>query len=400
MRPACRTVVCAVVASVCLFLAPRASYTQTPAAAAYVDRPVASIAIEIEGRASTDATLLEAVQAKVGAPLKMADVRETITHLYNLGRFEDVRVEATTASGGGVGLRFVLSPIHTVTKVLFQGDLGLSDATLRARMIERFGETPALVHGTEVASAITELLRDRGYLSAAVTLGAPVLQHEPEQATLIFNVKAGPRTLIGSSVVAGHPLEPAAAIQSRLQVQPGEPYQPGELRTRLADFVTAMRRRKYLRGVGRGAAARLHPGSHPRRRHDRRRARSAGDGAVHRRSALEGQDRRARPDRARGLGRSGSARRLGAADHRLPESGGLLEGGGRPARTQGSERPAHAGIPRQARSDLSRRALRHPGVGEPVSADRRAPAAAEDGGGRHLPLVAAGRDRQRDRAAL
>lgn len=227
-----------------LGLTPGAAYAQLPSAAAYVDRSVASVTIEIEGRTSTDAVLMEGVQTRTGAPLKMADVRETITHLYNLGRFEDVRVEADAAPGG-VALRYVLSPIHTVTKILFKGQLGLSEGMLRGRMVERFGETPPLARAADVAAALVELYHDRGYLQAAVAALPPVLEHDPDRATLAFDVTAGPRTTIAHVTITGHPLDPPGAIESRLQIQPGQPYQPGELATRLADYVTAMRHRRY-----------------------------------------------------------------------------------------------------------------------------------------------------------
>ncbi len=200
-------VVRGIVVGVILLLFTTPAAAQLPPAAAYVDRPVASATLEIEGRASTDPGLLEAVQTRTGAPLKMADVRETITHLYNLGRFEDVRVEAEAAPGGGVALRYVLSPIHTVTRVVFQGTPGLSEGTLRSRMIERFDN--------------------------------------PDRATLVFDVNAGPRTIIAHSTIAGHPLEPAAAIEARLQILPGQPYEPAELATRLADYKSWMRHRRY-----------------------------------------------------------------------------------------------------------------------------------------------------------
>ena len=51
--------------------------------------------------------------------------------------------------------------------------------------------------------------------------------------------------MIGRSTITGRPLEPVASIQSRLEILPGQPYQLGELRTRLADYVTSMRRRHY-----------------------------------------------------------------------------------------------------------------------------------------------------------
>ena len=91
---------------------------QEPAAAAYVDRPVSSNAVIIEGRPAPDPALLDAIQSKQGAPLKMTDVRETIMHLYSLGRFEDVRVDATL-DNGRVVLRYDLIPIHPVGRIRF-----------------------------------------------------------------------------------------------------------------------------------------------------------------------------------------------------------------------------------------------------------------------------------------
>lgn len=216
-----------------------------PPASAYVNRPVVSVSIEIEGRASAEPELVDVVQTRIGAPLTMGDVRETITHLYTLGRFEDVRVEAEAAAGGGVSLRYVLSPVHTVTGVVFRGELGLSEGTLLARMRERFGETPPLARAADVAAAIEELHHERGYLRASVKAAPPVIEHSPDRATLVFRVTAGPRTAIGRSTITGRPPESAGAVQSRLQILPGQPYQPGELRTRLADLVTSMRHRRY-----------------------------------------------------------------------------------------------------------------------------------------------------------
>ncbi len=237
----------------CLWLWPGLAAAQLPPAAAYVDRPVVSVAIDVEGRISTEPGLMEAVQTRTGAPLTMADVRETITHLYNLGRFEDVRVEAEAAPNG-VALRYVLSPIHTVTRILFKGQLGLSEGMLRGRMVERFGETPPLARAADVSAVLQALYHERGYLRGSVVAAPPLLEHDPDRATLIFEVTAGPRTTIAHATITGRPIDPAAAIEARLQIQPGQPYQPGELVTRLADYVTAMRHRRYYEAT---AAAQL-----------------------------------------------------------------------------------------------------------------------------------------------
>jgi outer membrane protein assembly factor BamA len=112
-------------------------------------------------------------------------------------------------------------------------------------MIERFGETPPLARGADVAASLEELYRERGYLSPSVKVAAPIIEHNPDRATMVLEATPGPRTMIGRSTVTGRPLEPEASIQSRLEILPGQPYEPGELRTRLADYVTSMRRRHY-----------------------------------------------------------------------------------------------------------------------------------------------------------
>src|SRR4051812_8322256 len=73
----------------------------------YIGKPIASIRLVIEGKDAADPTLTQALATKVGRPLVMGDVRESVTHLFSLGRFDDVRVDATIAAGG-VALVFEL----------------------------------------------------------------------------------------------------------------------------------------------------------------------------------------------------------------------------------------------------------------------------------------------------
>ena len=222
-----------------------------PPAAAYVGQPVTSVAATIEGRPTTEPALLEAIQTGVGAPLAMADVRETITHLYSLGRFADVQVEAEHAAGGGVALRFELKPIHTVTRVEFRGTLGLDESALRDHMSERFGPTPPITRAADVAAALEQFYQDHGYLSVSVRAAPPVVEHDPDRATLVFDVAAGARTTIARSAVTGRPLAPVPEIQSRLRIRPAQPYEPGPLRERLDALVTAMRKRRYYEASAR-----------------------------------------------------------------------------------------------------------------------------------------------------
>ena len=113
----------------------------------------------IEGRPTTEPALVEALQTKVGAPLKMADVRETITHLYSLGRFDDVRVEAEDARRRRrrAALR-AQADSHGDEGRVPRRSSGCRKAMLRDRMTERFGETPPITRAADVAAALRAAL--------------------------------------------------------------------------------------------------------------------------------------------------------------------------------------------------------------------------------------------------
>ena len=51
----------------------------------YLGKPVAAVRLVIEGRDTTDLILTQMVETQVGRPLSMAEVRESITHLFSLG---------------------------------------------------------------------------------------------------------------------------------------------------------------------------------------------------------------------------------------------------------------------------------------------------------------------------
>ena len=76
---------------------------------------VVEVGLLSEGRPVEDPAAAALIETQVGEPLSMAEVRESITHLFGLGRFQDVRVDATDAPGG-VRLRYDLIPLHSVQR--------------------------------------------------------------------------------------------------------------------------------------------------------------------------------------------------------------------------------------------------------------------------------------------
>src|SRR5207247_2176128 len=54
--------------------------------AAYLGRTVGSVRLVLEGRETTDPMLTHIVLTAAGQPLSMVQVRETVAHLFSLGR--------------------------------------------------------------------------------------------------------------------------------------------------------------------------------------------------------------------------------------------------------------------------------------------------------------------------
>jgi outer membrane protein insertion porin family len=231
----------------CLALAalPLASigYAQTSPAAAYVGLPLASVRIEIEGRQSDEPALVELVETRVGAPLSLEAVRESIAHLYSLRRFENVEVHAESA-GAGVALRYNLIPIHAVERIEFRGDLGLDKGDLRRHVVERFGSAPSPGRAEAAARALEGLLADRGYSQARVTPEVQ-LEHGPERTILVFGVEAGPRSRIGTLAIEGVAGTERPAFARHLGLAEGGVYDPFDLDRKIAERVQDLRKDRY-----------------------------------------------------------------------------------------------------------------------------------------------------------
>ena len=103
------------------------------------------------GRTWSDQRLHTLLDVRPGAHCRSAAVRETIVHLMGLGRFQDVRVDAS-ATPGGVGLVVRAGAVRDVKRVVFRGDLGSAGVILRAAVVDRFGPTPRWAGPADIAA--------------------------------------------------------------------------------------------------------------------------------------------------------------------------------------------------------------------------------------------------------
>jgi outer membrane protein assembly complex protein YaeT len=211
----------------------------------YLGKPVASVRFAIEGRETRDATLPPLVETRIGRPLSMIEVRESLVHLYSTGRFDDVRVRAEGAATG-VALQYDLVPVHPVEGIRLVGSIdapGVDEGRLRRVVVERFGSPPPVGRAPEMARLLEDQLRQRGYLHAVVTPRVE-LHHDPDGATLVFAIAAGARTRIGSIRSGG--VSAGRDLLDRLGLSEGAPYEPDVLVERIEQYRADQRRRGFF----------------------------------------------------------------------------------------------------------------------------------------------------------
>ncbi len=209
----------------------------------YLNKTVLSVRVLVEGRETADPEVTGVVQTTVGRPLAMADIRETIGHLFSLRRFEDVRVDASP-EGDGVALRYELSPVHPVTRIEFSGPVnrpGIDTDALRRAVVDRYGRSPSLGRMADLAGVVDDALAARGYLRASVEPRADI-RHDPDRATLVFVVDPGTRTSIGSITIDGTPGIRREDLLDELDLAEGEPYQRDDLEAGIERYLDGRRR--------------------------------------------------------------------------------------------------------------------------------------------------------------
>ncbi len=215
-----------------------------PSVGQFVGRPVQDVSVFIEKTPADEPGLRELIEVQIGQPLSMERVRESITHLYSLQRFQDIRVDATEAAGGGVHIRFDLVPIHVVEDIDFVGTLALSRGQLRDAINDRFGRTPPIGRAEEVARTLRRLYQDEGYLSASVRTEARE-EHDPDRTVLVFHIEAGPRAEVGNATIEGDPMSNVPALLRRLGATRGAPYRAPRIQERLDEYRADLRKRGY-----------------------------------------------------------------------------------------------------------------------------------------------------------
>jgi outer membrane protein insertion porin family len=216
--------------------------------ATYVGRPIVSVSVTLEGARTTDPAVLDLIEVKTDRPLAARDVRDSIAHLFSLGRFEDVRVYATPVEGG-VAVRVELLPVHAVGRIAFAGTPALDEKELRRAIADRFGVEPSAARASEVVQLLTSLYHDRGYMNVRIEPRA-VVEHRHERTTLTFAIDAGPRLILSKVAYEGNAPGSLEQAEAQLAFAAGQPYDRLRITARIASYIANLRRQGYYEAQG------------------------------------------------------------------------------------------------------------------------------------------------------
>lgn len=196
-----------------------------------VDEALDSAVTGIFFRADTSfptAGLNDLISVRVGEPLQLSAIRNSIEALYATGDFRDIRAEAAQR-GLDVEVTFVLSVNYRIGDISFEG-AGDPTARLDRDLAIQEGDVLSLNAVERSALAVQRALSRRGYLEATVDPETRFTR-EKNRADVIFHVDRGPRAKIASIAIEGEsgPFETKQILDAMNQ-DPGENFTIGNAR--------------------------------------------------------------------------------------------------------------------------------------------------------------------------
>jgi len=213
----------------------------------FLDRPITAVRLQIEGRPESSSALMALVDVQVGDRLSVEGLRRVVDRISRVPRFENVRVLAGDFEDG-VAVTFDLEPRHAIDRVEFEGETGLDSPTLERLVRDQFGGVPSATSLGDVEDAVKRMLRYEGYRSATTT-AATVKTHDPDRATLVVNVVAGPRSIIRTVEVRGESPLSRQEVLARAQADVGSPFRERDLSIRMTEIRDELRLKEFYAAI-------------------------------------------------------------------------------------------------------------------------------------------------------
>ena len=203
----------------------------------FVGKPVAAVTLVSDGFPLNDPEVLELVETRVGTPLSMRQVRESLTHLFSLGWFESVEVDGSVL-GEGVAVEYGLVSLRVIDRVEFVGEGNLSTGEARQTIVDTHGASFHVDQVNEIMETVRRFYRQRGFFAASVHATV-------DRDTLYFEVQTGKRAVVSRIIVRGVSATMYGRVLDRLGLRIGQHYDGPDIDRRLGDYEGELHRRRY-----------------------------------------------------------------------------------------------------------------------------------------------------------
>lgn len=209
-------------------------------------RTIADVRVEVGGQPFTEPAVLQLIETRIGEPLSMLAVRESIDHLVGLGRFQDVRVHAVRVDqpGSAVALRWVLVPVQRIARIEIEGRPVFSESSLREAITGEVGARPVATRLDEIVDALRAYLAVRGYRQPAITPRL-VAGDRLEDVVLRLALDAGRPTTIRRIEIQGDAGGDPGALVRDLRLERGRVYHELDVAERAAAVEQRLREAGY-----------------------------------------------------------------------------------------------------------------------------------------------------------
>ena len=220
---------------------PAASAQAARAVDGYIGRSVVEVQLVVDGRPLEDAAARDMVETRVGEPLSMRDVRDSLAHLFSRGLYRAVEVGGG-ASRGGVALTYELQSLETIDGIEFAGARGVSEQELRRRIEQRHGAAFPAGAAEAVADTVRRTYAESGFFNPRVLYEAA---GAGPRRVLRISIDAGPRAFVRRWPITGESPAFHTVIRTRLGLGGRQPYDGPALERRLGDYEADLRQRGY-----------------------------------------------------------------------------------------------------------------------------------------------------------
>ena len=157
----------------------------------FVGKEVAEITFLSDGIPIHFDGLSELVETRVGLPLSIRQVRESITHLFSLGEYESINVTGTLLRDA-VGLQYELVPIQLVTDINVRGDSRFSSGELQRAITDAHGRSFYVDQVQATHRTLQEFYRARGYLRVDIEV---FVERHGDKNVMVASINAGAQAL-------------------------------------------------------------------------------------------------------------------------------------------------------------------------------------------------------------